>query len=97
MLVPEEEIRDRNKAVLLEGQVVMVMIATKRQTNCSQVFDMDCQLIEGAMVEVWYFSPTRGIHTKLEKCLTSLRRKLHISLLPLSVPRAWMPRADIPI
>ena len=63
MLVPEEEIRDRNKAVLLEGQVVMVMIATERQTNCSQVFDMDCQLIEGAMVEVWYFSPTRGIHT----------------------------------
>jgi len=47
MLVPEEELRDRNKAVLLEGQV----------------FDKDCQLIAGAMVEVWYFSPTRGNYT----------------------------------
>ena len=40
---------------------------SQNMKNCSQVVDKDCQAVEGAVVEIWYFSKTAGTHRKLKR------------------------------
>ena len=61
-VAPDVELKDKEKRVDLQGQVVLVL--SNRQKKCFQVFDKNCNPIAEAVVEIWYHSNTTSIHVQ---------------------------------